>query len=172
MDNISLQIEDSRVKYGLTQEECSKFMGVNSKTYRARLEKDGAFTYQEVTSYVAHLFCIDKIKLMEFNILWSTYESFGVIDLPWVKDIFISYDKESEFELSHQIFSEMDTYSGEEFKKKFLEKVESNPSSISQIELSLLSNFKLLDRVDQKRIYEEIKKLASEKLDLSHLDEE
>lgn len=45
-------------------------------------------------------------------------------------------------------------------------------SSISQIESSLLSNFKLLDKADQKRIYEEIKKLASEKLDLSHLDEE
>lgn len=45
-------------------------------------------------------------------------------------------------------------------------------SSISQIESSLLSNFKLLDRADQKRIFEEIKKLAGEKLDLSHLDEE
>lgn len=44
--------------------------------------------------------------------------------------------------------------------------------SISTIEQTLLSNFKLLDKVDQKRIFEEIKKLAGEKLDLSHLDEE
>lgn len=47
-----------------------------------------------------------------------------------------------------------------------------NTSYISPKMDDMIRMFAILDRADQKRIFEEIKKLSDEKLDLSHLNEE
>lgn len=55
MENIAEEIERSRKEIGLTQDELSEIMDMNSKTLRSRMKDSGSFTFEELKSYALYL---------------------------------------------------------------------------------------------------------------------
>jgi len=55
MDYLKEELEQSRKIMGISQEEIAKIMGINSKTYRARLQDENSFNIDEIRKYVLYL---------------------------------------------------------------------------------------------------------------------
>lgn len=159
MDYLKEELEHSRKILGISQEDIAKIMGINSKTYRTRLQDENSFSIEEIRKYV-HYLEKKMVSLREYPTLQMFGTTTGLV-------------KQINRELEEVAAVEDELLLGDSYHKLSNSyETSHNISSISQSQQKLLDNFLILDKADQKRIYEEIKKLASEKLDLSHLDEE